>query len=352
MRSPSWGWGHLPAQPPGLISPGDTSGEGLILHRLGLGSLQRLQVGLYQSLRGVREAGGRQRSAGCRQLPAPSASPPRTLRVLLSLARQVFPVQIGRVCVIFQVMRPRLGQPAPLEAGTSLGGAAHLHGQSHSCMGKATAGSPGSQHPPVEEGWVHSVVWRKSYINALGTRRASEQIAKSRVRLAGAPAPRASGSTVAHGDPRAGEAPARGSGAGAVRFAQGRGPSLSCNIAVPPELEPEPPGTWLHPGLASALVSQALAGGARPCCARGPAVVPGQGCQLRAAPGCWGETGAADSASQLPLTRSRISKDLQVFLSHPIPAAGSGTQCHPGLPSAPPTLGKELSPEPQHPIFC
>ena len=45
--------------------------------------------------------------------------------------------------------------------------------------------------------------------------------------------------------------------------------------------------------------------------------------------------------------RSWISKDLQVCLSHPIPAAGSGTRCHPGLPGTPPAPGKELAPEPQ-----
>lgn len=73
-----------------------------------------------------------------------------------------------------------------------------------------------------------------------------------------------------------------------ARFAQGRGPSLSSNIAVPTELEPEPSGTCLHPRLASALVSQELAGGAQSRRAHGPGVAPGQGCWLHAAPGCWG----------------------------------------------------------------
>lgn len=40
LGSPSRGRGHLPTQPPGLVSPGDISGEGFILHRLGLGPLQ------------------------------------------------------------------------------------------------------------------------------------------------------------------------------------------------------------------------------------------------------------------------------------------------------------------------
>lgn len=66
------------------------------------------------------------------ELPAPPACPPRALCVLRAPARQVFPVEIGRVGVIFQEARsPRLGQRARLEAGMSPGRVTHLQQQSH-----------------------------------------------------------------------------------------------------------------------------------------------------------------------------------------------------------------------------
>lgn len=115
------------------------------------------------------EAGDRQRGAGAGScLPLLPA-----LHISLFPAQQVFPVQIGRVCVIFQeMMRPRLGQPAPLQAGTSLHGATHLHGLSHSWIPRATAlasgiangqkqGQAGSS--PSAPGWGHigtPVTWK------------------------------------------------------------------------------------------------------------------------------------------------------------------------------------------------
>lgn len=77
----------------------------------------------------------------------------------------------------------------------------------------------------------------------------------------------------------------------------------------------------------------------------GPAVpmALGTGTPVLCHTGLWGEVGAADSASRLPLTRSWISKGLHVCRSHPSPAAGSSTQCHPGPPSDPPALEKEFT---------
>lgn len=53
-----------PCMAPRAGFPRRHSREGPILHQLGLGSLQRPEAGLYQSLIGVREAGDRWKAAG------------------------------------------------------------------------------------------------------------------------------------------------------------------------------------------------------------------------------------------------------------------------------------------------
>lgn len=53
--------------------------------------------------------------------------------------------------------------------------------------------------------------------------------------------------------------------------------------------------------------------------------------RLRAALGCWGEVGPADSASSSHLELHFQRSPGLSSLSHPIPAAGSSTWCHPGL---------------------
>lgn len=151
---------------------------------------------------------------------------------------------------------------------------------------------------------------------------------------------------MAHGDPHTREAPAMGSGA------KKRGLPRDVAPLCPPILPSQWRWSWSH------LAPVCTPGLLQRWFLKNSLVVPSPAVPMALGwhrdrdagstqhQGAGGGAGAADSASQLPFAQSRISKDLQVWLSHPIPAAGSSTRCHPRQPSAPLALGKELTPEP------
>lgn len=167
----------------------------------------------------------------CRQLPAPSASP------------------------------PHLALPGPAGlSSTDRKSLCHFPGDDETSSGAASA-APGWDQPT----WGHTSAWAQPQLDPQGhsTRQWNSKWPKAGSGWKQPQRPRMG----AHRDPCDMEAPAHVSGARAAWFALGCGLFLPCTVPITPALEP--PGTRLHPGLASAPVSQALGGGAQPCHAGG-----------------------------------------------------------------------------------